>query len=337
VSSNPMEDFGPMAKMVTEKRKPQQPRRSTESPSIWQLGGLSPVQLGKRLWTEMDSDHDDTFGRAAELAYYAFLAVFPGLLLLLAIIGFIAHGNQGFQNTLYEYAARALPPSAWDLMKKTISETTKATGAWKIILGAVGALWSASSGISSLMTVLNFAHHVKEGRPYWKTRLLIAPALTIAVSFLMIAALAIVLFGTSAATWAGAHGLGNFAVIAWRILQWPVALAFVVLTFAVLYFFGPDVEQRKWYWITPGSVIGVGLWIIASAGFRLYLHFFNSYSATYGSLGAVIILMLWFYITALALLIGSEVNAEIESAAAEHGRADAKLKGEKEAPVEKAS
>jgi membrane protein len=149
----------------------------------------------------------------------------------------------------------------------------------------------------------------------------------------MLSALGIVLFGNLAATWAGAHGLGDTAVLAWKVLQWPVALFFVVLAFAVLYYWAPAVEDQKWYWITPGSVIGVGLWVAASALFRVYLHYFNSYSATYGSLGAVIVLMLWFYITALALLVGAECNAEIEHAAAEHGRADAKLKGEKEAPA----
>jgi membrane protein len=180
---------------------------------------------------------------------------------------------------------------------------------------------------------MSFAYHVKDRRPFWKSRLIIAPLLTIGLSALMLSALGIVLFGNTAATWAGAHGLGNIAVMSWKILQWPVALFFVVLSFAVLYYWAPDVADQKWYWITPGSLIGVGLWILATAGFRVYLNYFNSFSATYGSLGAVIILMLWFYITALALLIGAECNAEIEHAAAEHGRADAKLRGEKQAPA----
>jgi membrane protein len=322
-----------MAKVVLEKEKEKQPRRSTEKPSAWELGGLTWLQLTKRVWKAMDSEHDDTFGRAAELAYYFFLAVFPGLLFLLTILGIVAGSHPEVRDTLLQYAGRAVPPEAWAIVQKTLQETARAANGWKLIVGLLGALWSASAGVSSLMTVLNFAYHVKDRRPWWKSRLVIAPLLTTALGVLMFAALAIILFGNIAATWAGAHGLGAAAVITWKILQWPIALFFVVLGFAALYYFAPDVEDQKWYWITPGSVIGVFLWVAASAAFRAYLHFFNSYSATYGSLGAVIVLMLWFYISALAFLIGAEINAEIESAAAEHGRADAKLKGEKQAPA----
>jgi membrane protein len=322
-----------MAKVVTEMPKEKQPRRSTKHPSAWELGGLTVSQLARRLWTAMDSEHDDSFGRAAELAYYFFLAVFPGLLFLLTVLGFVAGSHPNVRATLFQYAARVLPPEAWAVVQKTINETTVAATGWKLVVGLLGALWSASAGVSSLMTVLSFAYHVKDRRPFWKSRLVIAPLLTIALALLMLSALGIVLFGNLAATWAGAHGLGDTAVLAWKVLQWPVALFFVVLAFAVLYYWAPAVEDQKWYWITPGSVIGVGLWVAASALFRVYLHYFNSYSATYGSLGAVIVLMLWFYITALALWVGAECNAEIEHAAAEHGRADAKLKGEKEAPA----
>jgi len=322
-----------MAKVVTEIPREKQPRRSTEKPSAWELGGLSWLQLGKRLWTAMDSEHDDTFGRSAELAYYFFLAVFPGLLFLMTILGLVAGSHPEFRTTLLQYVSRSLPPEAWGVVQTTLKQTTNAAGGWKLVLSLLGALWSASAGISALMTVMSFAYHVKDRRSFWKSRLIIAPLLTIGLAALMMTALGIVLFGNAAATWAGAHGLGGAAVLAWKILQWPVALFFVVLSFAALYYWAPDVEQQKWYWITPGSLIGVGLWVLASAAFRVYLAHFDSYSATYGSLGAVIVLMLWFYITALALLIGAECNAAIEHAAAEHGRADAKLRGEKEAPA----
>jgi len=281
----------------------------------------------------MDSDHDDTLGRAAELAYFFFLAVFPAAVFVLTLLGIVGTTKVDLRTELFNYASQALPPSAWQLVQKTIDETLRAAKGWTLVLGLLGALWSASSGTSSLMTVLNFTYNVKERRPWWKARLVIAMLLTIALSGLMLAALGIVLFGGWAAQFASTHGLGQVAVDAWKILQVPVALLFVVVGFAVLYYFGPDVEQKRWYWITPGSLVGVLLWVVASAGFRIYLHFFNTYSATYGSLGAVIILLLWFYITSLALLVGAEINANIEHAAAEHGRADAKLKGEREAPA----
>jgi membrane protein len=219
------------------------------------------------------------------------------------------------------------------MMQQTITQTTQATAGWKFLVGLLGALWSASGGTSSTMTVLNFAYEVKEKRPYWKSRILVAVSLTIVLTTLMFAALAIVLAGEALVSWATSHGLSSALAVIWKIAQYAIALFFVVLAFAVLYHYGPDIEDQKWYWITPGSVIGVLLWVAASAGFRVYLHFFDTYSATYGSLGAVIILMLWFYITALAFLIGAEINAEIEHAAAERGRADAKLKGEREAPA----
>ena len=115
----------------------------------------------------------------------------------------------------------------------------------------------------------------------------------------------------------------------WKIVQWPIAFFFLTLVFAIIYYAAPDVEQRHWQWISPGAVVGILLWLAVSFGFRVYLHFFNSYSATYGALGAVIILLLWFYMTGAAILAGAEVNVEIENAAAKRGEPEAKHKGEK--------
>ena len=154
-------------------------------------------------------------------------------------------------------------------------------------------------------------------------------ALTVAISVLTIAALAIILYGGDIVNFVGSHvGLSSVTVIAWRIVQWPIALFFVVLSFALLYYWGPDTEQQ-WLWITPGSVVGVLAWIGASLLFRVYLHFFNSYSKTYGSLGGVIVLLLWLYISGMAILLGGEINSEIENAAAKRGHPEAKEAGEK--------
>jgi membrane protein len=179
----------------------------------------------------------------------------------------------------------------------------------------VGALWSASSGITAVMESLNIAYDVKEDRPLWKQRA-IAVRLTVALAVFVLAALGLMLYGADAADWVGAHmGLGNVLVIGWKIVQWPIVLAFMFAAFSVTYYFAPNLEEPEWHWITPGSALGLIFWLVASFGFKVYLHFFNSYSKTYGSVGAVIILLLWLYITGFAILVGGEINSAIGRAA----------------------
>ena len=309
-------------------------QRTTTEPehaSPWKLGGLGPVTLAKRVWTEIN--HDNIFNQGAALSYYFLLALFPMLFFLTSLVGLVVGQNPQFQSQLFDYIARAMPGDASSIVTKTLHEITTQTSGLKLAIGLIGALWSASGGMSALGTSLNAAYDVEEGRPWWKRQLTFL-LLTIAVAFLVIVAIVIVLFGGRLAEFTGTHlHLGNAMIMAWKVAQWPVALFFVVLCFALIYFFAPDIKHAKWYWITPGSVIGVLLWIAASAGFKVYLQYFDSYSKSYGSLAGVVVLMLWFYITGLALLIGGEINAEIEHAAAEHGRADAKAEGEKQAPA----
>ncbi|HEX8684995.1 MAG TPA: YihY/virulence factor BrkB family protein, partial [Pyrinomonadaceae bacterium] len=151
-----------------------------------------------------------------------------------------------------------------------------------------------------------------------------------ALAALIIGALVLVLYGHDIAeTLAASLGLGTAFEVAWKVLQWPLVLVFVLLAFALIYYFGPDSHAQDWKWITPGAMVGVALWLLVSFGFKLYLSYFNSYSATYGSLGAVIILMLWFYFTGTAILVGGEINSEIENELAKQGAPDAKEKGEK--------
>ena len=308
-------------------------KRDREHASPWKLGGLTVKELGKRVWAQMDVEHDDVFGRSAALAYYFFLAIFPGMLFLLTIFGLVVGNHPSVQQTLMRYLAGMMPGQANQLLQRVIQETALHAAGWLLIVGILGALWSASSGFSSLVTALNVVYGVKEGRPWWKARA-ISVGLTIVVGVLvLLAILATVIGGWIATQVGGAIGLSGPVQELWRIAQYVVAFLFVVLAFAVLYRWGPDVKNAKWQWITPGAAVGVLLWIAASIGLRIYLHFFNSYAKTYGSVGAVIILMLWFYITGLAMLIGGEINSEIEHAAAEHGRADAKARGEKSPPA----
>ena len=149
-----------------------------------------------------------------------------------------------------------------------------------------------------------------------------------ALSVLIISALILVVAGGWIADWlATTFGLGSTFPVAWKIIQWPIVLFCIILAFALIYYFAPDLHEQKWQWLTPGSAIGVTLWLLVSIAFRVYLNFFDSYSATYGSLGAVIILMLWLYFTGTAVLIGGEINSEIEHAAAEQGEPQTSTKG----------
>lgn len=300
-------------------------------PSLWAFGGLTPLRLMKRVGHEFNQD--DVLGHSAQLAYYFMLALFPMLILLLTLIGLVAHGNAEFQQQLFQYLARMAPPSASELIGKTLQEVTQNAGGLKLTFGIVFTLWSAMGGLTAIMDALNAAYDVEEGRPLWK-KYGVALGLTVALAVLVIGALALVLFGGKIAAWVAGHsGLGQVFVNVWTVLQWPVAFAMMALAFALIYYFAPDVKNQKWYWITPGSLLGVVIWLAASGLFRLYLAFFNSYAKTYGSLGAVIILMLWLYVTGMSIMLGGEINSEIEHAAAERGRADAKAEGEKQAPA----
>lgn len=300
--------------------------------SLWKLGGLGWRELAKRVWAEVQEDN--VFGRAAELSYYFLLALFPFLIFLTSVIGLILGSGTGTRHTFFQYLARIMPPSAFQLIDNTMYEVSESSGGGKLSFGILAALWAASNGLGAITESLNTAYDLKESRPWWKQRLT-AIGLTVALSILIIGALILVVAGGRIAEWLAAHyGLGPVFPIGWKIIQWPVVLACMTFAFALIYYLAPDFREQAWQWLTPGAVIGVVLWLLVSLAFRVYLHYFNSYSATYGSLGAVIILMLWLYLTGAAVLIGGEVNSEIENAAAEQGDPEAKEKGEK-APNEK--
>jgi len=300
--------------------------------SLWSIGKLGWLGLAKRVWKEVQED--DVFGRAAQLSYYFLLALFPFLIFLTSIIGLVLGSGTGTRHALFNYLARVMPPSAYQLISSTVTEVSASSSGGKISFGILAALWAASNGLTAITGSLNSAYDLEETRPWWKQRLT-AIVLTIALSVLIISALVLVVAGGHIADWLAYHfGLGDTFPLIWKIIQWPVVLACMTFAFALIYYFAPDTREQKWMWLTPGAVIGVVLWLLVSLAFRVYLHFFNSYSATYGSLGAVIILMLWLYLTGAAVLIGGETNSEIENAAAEQGQPEAKEKGEK-SPQEK--
>ena len=295
--------------------------------SMWHLGGLSWKALALRVWQQ--ANEDDVWGRAAQLSYYFLLALIPLLVFLTSVIGVMIGAGTGMRHTLFNYLSQVMPPSAFQLIDKTMWDLSESSGGGKISFGVLAALWAASNGMGAITGALNVAYDVEETRPWWKQRL-VAVGLTVALAALIITALMLVLYGGGIAEKiAGSYGLGPAFTVTWKVLQWPIVLAFMLLAFALIYFFAPDLREQEWTWLTPGSAIGVALWLLVSFAFRLYLHFFDSYSKTYGSLGAVIVLMLWLYLTGAAILVGGEINSEIEDAAARAGEAYAKERGEK--------
>ncbi|HEY7353585.1 MAG TPA: YihY/virulence factor BrkB family protein [Terriglobales bacterium] len=280
-------------------------------PSLWKFGGLTPIRLTQAVFRKIGEDELST--RSASLSYYFLLALFPLILFLFSLLGVFADGNSQLQEAIINSLSRMAPGSATDLIRGVIHQTFRSSGGIKLAAGILGALWAASGGMSAVVVSLNVVYHLQETRPWWKQKLTVV-GLTVVLAALIIIALGLALYGGKLGQGLATHvGLGEAFRVGWKILQWPVSFAAMFLAFSIVYYFGPNMEKRKWLWITPGSAVGVLLWLIASIGFRVYLHFFNNYSATYGSLGAVVILMLWLYITGFAILVGGELNAVIEN------------------------
>jgi membrane protein len=280
-------------------------------PSLWKFGGLTPLKLTQLGIKKMGEDELST--RSASLSYYFLLALFPMFLFLVSLIGVFAGPRSQLHETIVTALARLAPGSASDLVHSVVNQTFQNSSGIKLAAGILGALWAASGGMSAVVTSLNVIYQTDETRPWWKQKLTIV-GLTLAFAILMIIGLVLALYGGKLGQLIASHlGLGEAFRITWKVLQWPAMFAAMFLSYSIVYYFAPDLEERKWYWVTPGAVAGVTLWLVASLGFRIYLHFFNSYSATYGSLGAVVILMLWLYITGFAILIGGEVNWVIEN------------------------
>lgn len=295
--------------------------------SLWTLGGLTWKGLAERIWKEINKD--DVFGRAAQLSYYFLLALFPLLIVLVTLLGYFAETGSKLRVSLLGYLGQVMPSSAVALVQTTLEEISKQKGGGKLSFGILAALWAASNGMGAISQTLNIAYNVEETRPWWKTRL-ITVGLTLSLAVLILTALTLIFGGSKIADLlAASYGFSQVFTLTWKIVQWPIVLLFILMAFSLIYYFAPDLKDQDWKWVSPGSVIGVALWLLVSFAFRLYLHFFDSYSATYGSLGALIIMMLWFYLTGAAILIGGEINSEIENAAAEAGEPDAKERGEK--------
>lgn len=268
---------------------------------------------------------DSVFARAAQLSYYFLLSIFPLMLLLTAVLGLFAEpGTEVFQ-ALMGYIQTAAPGAAGELLGTILVEVTEGARGFLVSIGALTALWSSSLGMRAVIDGLNTAYHVPEARPWWQG-VIVSIVLTVAVSALVVLALVTLIWGGRIGGWlADRFGFGGVFETTWSLLHWPLLLAFVFLAFMLVYRYAPNVRARKWGWNAPGAVVGIGLWLLVSFGLRLYLGQFGDYNRLYGSLGAVIILMLWLYLSGAAILIGGEVNSVIAEAAARAGEREAEV------------
>jgi membrane protein len=291
--------------------------------SPWRLGGLTVWELGRRVWRELQND--EIPDRAAALSYYFLFSLFPALLFLTTLVGMLPVPD--LMDRFMGYLAQTLPEDAASIVRKTLVEVQRGAHGGLLSIGMIGTLWAASSGMGSVMNALNVAYHISETRPWWRRRL-IAIGLTVGFAVFILTALVLLVFGPRlGGAFAGRFGLGPQFTSVWNALSLPLVILFVLVGIALVYYLAPDAEQR-WRWVTPGSAVALVLWLGMSYGLRLYVTQFANYNATYGSIGGVILLTLWLYLTGLVLLLGAEVNSEIEFAAAQRGDTTAKLPGE---------
>lgn len=283
------------------------------------LRGLSLVELLKR--TVKDFIEDEMPIYASALAFQMLFSLFPFLLFLIALIGFL--DLQKFFDWIQQQAALFLPAQAMGPVNEVIAQfQTERAGLFS--LGIVLALWTASAGVRSTMSAMNKAYDVEEGRPAWK-RIPLSVFYTVGIALMLLSAAGLMVVGPEVMRWlAGWVGLEQLIVTLWTWLRWPVAILLMILAVAVTYYVAPDVEQ-SFRFITPGSVVAVLVWIVASLGFGLYVQNFGHYDATYGSVGAIIVMLLYFFISSAVLLFGAELNAVIE-----HHHPEGKAPGEKE-------
>lgn len=253
---------------------------------------------------------DNCLGLAAQLAYYLLLALGPALIFVVALASFFPWH---LIDELVTWLRLIAPSEIAELFAQQLAALTKSQDGGLLTFGFAMALWSSSAATVSLTDALNRAYDIDEARPWWKVRA-IALALTVALAICLLLSIALVLVGPSAAEWLTDHlGLGSTFEWGWKLAQWPLVVALVSFGLGLLNYFGPDAEQ-DWEWITPGSLLSSLLWLLASLGFKLYVANFGSYNDTYGALGAVVVLMLWLYLSGLAILVGAELNSEIEHA-----------------------
>jgi membrane protein len=285
---------------------------------------LSWRELTKRTFTECIAD--DVLSLAAQQAYYFFFALFPALLTFISIASFFPIAN--LMDEILRFLGRIAPPEVLKLIADQLVAISNSNHGGILTVAFLLTLWSSSGAMVSITTTLNAAYDITEARPWWKVRLL-AIGLTLGLAFFILTSISLVLVGpTIAEHLATRLQIGEAFKWTWWIAQWPLVFVLVSVGVGLVYYFAPDAEQ-DWIWITPGSVLATLLWIAVSLGFKVYLHFFGSYNETYGTIATIVVLLTWLYLSGLAILVGAELNAEIEHASPYGKDVGEKVPGEK--------
>lgn len=256
---------------------------------------------------------DDCMGLAQEVAYSALLAFFPAIAFLLGLLGVLHLFDQ-----VQSFLGTVAPHGVIHFIESLQKDSQGSAKVVALLIGGAGAIWAASGAMGSVIKAVNRAYERLETRPFWKVRA-IAILLVLLFGITLVALAVLIVFGAPLghAIADKAHLGGAFTWV-WAILRWPVAFVAVLLLFALVYYFAPNKDQRNWKWVTPGSVVGAVMWLALSGLFTLYVTFAGSYSKTYGSLAAGVILLLWLNYSAWAILFGAELNSELDRAADVH-------------------
>ena len=263
-----------------------------------------------RLYSKVESS--DVFNRAAQVAFYFSFAFFPLLLSLITLAGIVLDNTDSLKRDLYRYLFQIMPASAYTLVQKTLEEVIENSSGGKLTIGLVITIWSASAGVDALRSSLNAVYELKETRSWWNTKL---QSLVLTLLFVLLLALGLIVVSTG---WhlfellLGRIGLLFESDLLTGAVQWISLLAVLLLASEVIYSWLPCHKKFRWIWITPGSLVSIFLWVLFTVGFRFYLQYYNTYNKAYGSLGAVIILMLWMFLSGTSILIGALINSVLK-------------------------
>ena len=269
---------------------------------------------------------DDVLNLAAQQAYYFFFALFPALLALISIASFFPIEN--LMDETVAMLSRVAPSEVTKIVTDQMAQIANTNAGGILTFAFLFTLWSSSTAVLSMTSTLNAAYDITEGRAWWRVRLT-ALALTVGLALFVLVSMTFVVAGPAIAERvANMTNLGGSFVTLWSLLQWPIVFVLVATAIALVYYYGPDAEQ-DWVWITPGSILATLLWLAVSLGFKLYVARFGTYNETYGVIGGVMVLMLWFYLSGLAILMGAELNSEIEHASPYGKDVGEKVPGEK--------